>query len=204
MSRSALRVSKHTRRRKEADGLRCYVHIGTGNYHVKTARLYTDLGLLTSNPLITRDVVNLFHYLTGRANAPDCTTILVAPTIMRPRYLELIKREIEHKLAGRPARIVAKMNQLEDPALIEALVKPLAPAYRLTLSSEASAACAPAFPVKRRTSVSVSSLAASSSTRESLILPMVRKITLKMTFSSDLQIGWFAISLSELRWRRRS
>jgi polyphosphate kinase len=107
--------------RKEADGLRCYVHIGTGNYHVKTARLYTDLGLLTSNPLITRDVVNLFHYLTGHASAPECTTILVAPTTMRPRYLELIEREIEHKLAGRPARIVAKMNQLEDPALIEAL-----------------------------------------------------------------------------------
>ena len=107
--------------RKEAGGLRCYVHIGTGNYHVKTARLYTDLGLLTSNPQITRDVVNLFHYLTGHASAPECTTILVAPTTMRPRYLELIKREIEHKLAGRPARIIAKMNQLEDPALIEAL-----------------------------------------------------------------------------------
>jgi polyphosphate kinase len=107
--------------RKEASGLRCYVHIGTGNYHVKTARLYTDLGLLTSSPLITRDVVNLFHYLTGHASAPECSTILVAPTTMRPRYLELIKREIEHKLAGRPARIIAKMNQLEDPELIEAL-----------------------------------------------------------------------------------
>jgi polyphosphate kinase len=107
--------------RKEAGSLRCYVHIGTGNYHVKTARLYTDLGLLTSNPLITRDIVNLFHYLTGHASAPECTTILVAPTTMRPRYLELIKREVEHKLAGRPARIVAKMNQLEDPDLIEAL-----------------------------------------------------------------------------------
>jgi polyphosphate kinase len=107
--------------RKEAAGLRCYVHIGTGNYHVKTARLYTDLGLLTSNPLITRDVVNLFHYLTGHASAPECTTILVAPTTMHARYLELIKREIEHKLTGRPARIIAKMNQLEDPELIEAL-----------------------------------------------------------------------------------
>ena len=65
--------------RKEAGGLRCYAHIGTGNYHVKTARLYADFGLLTCNPLLTRDVVNLFHYLTGHAHAPDCTTLLVAP-----------------------------------------------------------------------------------------------------------------------------
>jgi polyphosphate kinase len=107
--------------RKEADGLRSYAHIGTGNYHVKTARLYTDLGLLTCNPLLTSDVVNLFHYLTGHARAPECSTILVAPSTMRARYLAFIKREIEHKLAGRPARIIAKMNQLEDPQLIEGL-----------------------------------------------------------------------------------
>ena len=107
--------------RKEANGLRCYVHIGTGNYHVKTARLYADLGLMTCDPAITSDVVNLFHYLTGHAHAPDCRSILVAPSTMRPRYLALIKREIEHKLAGRPARIVAKLNQLEDLELISAL-----------------------------------------------------------------------------------
>ena len=70
--------------RKEPGRLRCYAHIGTGNYHVKTARLYADFGLLTCNPLLTRDVVNLFHYLTGHSQAPDCTTLLVAPTTMRP------------------------------------------------------------------------------------------------------------------------
>ena len=107
--------------RKEGNGLRSYVHIGTGNYHVKTARLYTDLGLMTCNPAITHDVVNLFHYLTGHAHSPECTTILVAPSTMRSKYLELIKREMEHKLAGRPARIIAKLNQLEDPELITAL-----------------------------------------------------------------------------------
>ena len=107
--------------RKEEGGLRCYAHIGTGNYHVKTARLYADFGLFTSNPAITRDVVNLFHYLTGHSNAPDCSTILVAPSTMRLRLLELIRRETENKKAGRPARIIAKMNQLEDPAMIEAL-----------------------------------------------------------------------------------
>ena len=107
--------------RKEAGGLRCYVHIGTGNYHVKTARLYADCGLFTCDPLLSHDVVNLFHYLTGHAHAPDCSSLLVAPTTMRPRLLELIQREIENHRAGRPARIVAKMNQLEDPDMIEAL-----------------------------------------------------------------------------------
>jgi len=107
--------------RKEASGLRCYVHIGTGNYHVKTARLYADVGLLTCDPLLTHDVVNLFHYLTGHAHAPKCSALLVAPTTMRPRLLELIQNEIENQRAGRPARIVAKMNRLEDPDIIEGL-----------------------------------------------------------------------------------
>jgi len=109
--------------RKEAGGLRCYVHIGTGNYHVKTARLYSDVGLLTCDPRLTRDVVNLFHYLTGHAHAPECDLLLVAPSSMRPRLLKLIDREIENKHTGKPARIVAKMNQLEDPEIIEALCK---------------------------------------------------------------------------------
>ncbi|MET1082074.1 MAG: polyphosphate kinase 1, partial [Burkholderiales bacterium] len=108
--------------RKEGHGLRCYAHIGTGNYHVKTARLYTDVGLLTLDPAITTDVVNLFHYLTGAASAPTFTKLLVAPMNMRERFLVMIRREIENKLAGRPARIVAKMNQLEDTQLCRALV----------------------------------------------------------------------------------
>jgi polyphosphate kinase len=107
--------------RKEPSGLRSYVHIGTGNYHVRTARLYADLGLLTCNPEITRDVVNLFHYLTGHSSRPDCSVLLVAPVTMRPRLKELIHREIANRRAGLPARIVAKMNQLEDPELIEDL-----------------------------------------------------------------------------------
>jgi polyphosphate kinase len=107
--------------RKEASGLRSYVHIGTGNYHVHTARLYADLGLFTCNPRITQDVVNLFHYLTGHSHAPAITGLLVAPTTMRNRWLELIQREIANKRAHLPARIVAKMNQVEDPELIEAL-----------------------------------------------------------------------------------
>src|SRR6202023_1851784 len=75
--------------RKESSGLRSYVHIGTGNYHVRTARLYADVGMFTTDPAITRDVVNLFHYLTGHSLAPDCTTLLVAPSTMRARFLQL-------------------------------------------------------------------------------------------------------------------
>jgi len=107
--------------RKESNGLRCYVHIGTGNYHVKTARLYADCGLFTCDPRITGDAVNLFHYLTGHADRPNCSTLLVAPLTMRPRLLDLVHRETQNKREGRYARIVAKMNQLEDPEMIEAL-----------------------------------------------------------------------------------
>ena len=107
--------------RKEASGLRCYVHIGTGNYHVKSARLYADVGLLTCDPVLAEDAVNLFHYLTGRSHAPKCVALLVAPLTMRARLLELIDREIHNHGEGRPARIVAKMNQLEDPEMIHAL-----------------------------------------------------------------------------------
>jgi len=107
--------------RREGDGLRSYAHIGTGNYHVKTARMYTDYGLFTCDPSITRDVVNLFHHLTGYSRAPQFEHLLVAPLNMRDRFIGLIDREIEHAKGGRPARIVAKMNQLEDLPVCEAL-----------------------------------------------------------------------------------
>src|SRR5215472_5872270 len=78
--------------RKEAGGLRCYVHLGTGNYNVKTAHLYADVGLLTCDPLITHDVVELFHYLTGHADAPRSSALLVAPTTLRKGLIDLIQR----------------------------------------------------------------------------------------------------------------
>jgi len=107
--------------RKEASGLRSYVHIGTGNYHVRTARLYADIGLFTCDPRLTSDAVSLFHYLTGHSRSPACTSLLVAPTTMRPRLIELVQREISNQRAGKPARIVVKMNQLEDPEMIGVL-----------------------------------------------------------------------------------
>jgi len=109
--------------RSEADGVRCYAHIATGNYHIKTAGLYADLGLLTCDPILTADVVELFHSLTGGSKKRAYAKLLVAPVNMRERFLALIDREIAHCQAGRPARIIAKMNQLEDRAMCQALVR---------------------------------------------------------------------------------
>ena len=112
--------------RKEDSGMRCYAHIATGNYHTRTARLYEDVGLLTADPAITGDIVTLFHFLTGRSRTPSFSTLLVAPMNMRARFIELIEREIENHQAGRPARIICKMNQLEDPEICAAALTRLA------------------------------------------------------------------------------
>lgn len=109
--------------RKEGARLCCYAHVGTGNYHVKTARLYTDVGLLTCDPEITRDVVALFHHLTGRSTHPSFGSLLVAPFNMRDRFRAMIEREAAHQRAGRPACIIAKMNQVEDIELALALAE---------------------------------------------------------------------------------
>ena len=109
--------------RREGSGLRRYVHIGTGNYNSKTARLYTDLGLLTSRPEIGADVTDLFNVLTGLSRQRQFRRLLVAPDTLRPRVLDLIEREIGHALAGRGGRIVFKINAIVDPACIEALYR---------------------------------------------------------------------------------
>jgi len=107
--------------RDEPDGLRTYCHIGTGNYNSRTAQLYTDLGLFTCNPRMTEDVIDLFHYLTGRSMKRDYHKLLVAPVNMRERMISKIRREVEHARAGKEARITAKMNALQDPRIIEEL-----------------------------------------------------------------------------------
>ncbi len=104
--------------REEGEGLQRYVHIGTGNYHSGTARLYTDIGLFTADRVLCDDVSHLFNTLTGYSRFDQYRKLLVAPKTMRRRFLELINREIDHARAGRPARISAKMNQLEDPKII--------------------------------------------------------------------------------------
>lgn len=107
--------------RKELEGIRCYAHLATGNYHAKTANLYTDVGLFTSKSEYTSELVHFFNYLTGRSLKDDYQTLLVAPLNMNERFISMIRREIEHKKAGRPARIVAKMNSLEDRFIIQSL-----------------------------------------------------------------------------------
>jgi polyphosphate kinase len=108
--------------RRDEDGVtRRYCHLGTGNYNPKTARFYTDLSLLTSDPQITERVHMVFNYLTAHAEMDDYRPLFVAPLTMAESFLGLIRRETEHARAGRPAHIVAKMNSLLEPSVIEAL-----------------------------------------------------------------------------------
>jgi polyphosphate kinase len=108
--------------RHDEDGVtRRYCHLGTGNYNPETARFYTDLSLLTSDPQFAERVHMVFNYLTAHAEIDDYSPLLVAPLTMAESFLRLIRREQEHAQAGRPAHIVAKMNALLEPSIIQAL-----------------------------------------------------------------------------------
>ena len=107
--------------RREADGIRRYVHIGTGNYNTKTARTYTDIGLFSASPSIGADLTDLFNSLTGFSRQRVYRKLLVAPGNMRDRFIELIANETAAARDGRPARIIAKLNALVDPGIIAAL-----------------------------------------------------------------------------------
>jgi polyphosphate kinase len=107
--------------RREADGIRRYSHIGSGNYNSKTARVYTDLGLLTSSPSIGADLTDLFNALTGFSRQSEYRNLLVAPHNMRQRFTEMIKREADLARKGKKGRIIAKMNSLVDPEIIQHL-----------------------------------------------------------------------------------
>src|SRR5690606_20816355 len=101
--------------------IRRYVHIGTGNYHPKTARIYEDLGLLTADPEVAEDVNHLFNTLSGYSVGSDYRRLLVAPQWLRAGIVARIEREIEHHRAGRPARIRMKMNSVVDETVIDLL-----------------------------------------------------------------------------------
>lgn len=108
--------------RRDPDGeIRRYAHLGTGNYNPDTARFYTDLSLLTADPEITAGVHNVFNYLTAHSESDDYAPLFVAPLTLAERFMQLIHRETEHARAGRPARIIAKMNSLLERSVIEAL-----------------------------------------------------------------------------------
>ncbi len=107
--------------RKEKNRLRTYFHIGTGNYNSKTSKTYTDFGLLSCQPELGQDLIELFNYLTGFAKQQSYRKLLVAPVTLRSGIEKLIKREINYAKNGLPAKIIAKMNSLVDPEIIKSL-----------------------------------------------------------------------------------
>ncbi|MBV9102425.1 MAG: polyphosphate kinase 1 [Candidatus Eremiobacteraeota bacterium] len=109
--------------RDEADGIRRYVHFGTGNYNERTARLYTDLSMFTCRPELGADVTHLFNALTGFSKAAHYDELLVAPVTLRAGFMDLIERETEHALAGRASGITAKINALSDAETVRALYR---------------------------------------------------------------------------------
>jgi len=109
--------------REEDDGVSLYSHVATGNYHSETAKGYVDLGLLTADRDIGQDLVTVFNFFTGPSLDEEFRKLLVAPVTMRERFTDLIRREADHARAGRPARIVAKMNALEDPDIVAELYR---------------------------------------------------------------------------------
>jgi polyphosphate kinase len=132
--------------RREADGIRRYVHVGSGNYNSKTARLYTDVGLFTCSPSLGADLSDLFNLLTGFSRQRYYRKLLVAPANMRARFIELIDREAELARAGQPARIIAKMNALVDPEIIEAVYRASQAGVRVDLIVRGICCLRPAVP----------------------------------------------------------
>jgi polyphosphate kinase len=132
--------------RTEAGRPHAYCHIGTGNYHAKTARLYTDVGLLTCEPEVTADVVNLFHYLTGYAPDQQYRRLIVAPRDMRLAFVERIRREVRAQRRNGNGRIIAKVNALDDAALMEELYRASQAGVRIDLIVRGHCSLRPGLP----------------------------------------------------------
>lgn len=119
--------------RRESDGLRCYAHLGTGNYNPRTAQLYTDIGILTCDPGLCDDVVSVFNFLTGRSQKRDYKELIIAPHAMRDRFVEMIDHEIAIARSGGQGRLIAKMNSFEDPTMMQKLYEASQAGVRITL-----------------------------------------------------------------------
>ncbi|MCU0770820.1 MAG: polyphosphate kinase 1 [Verrucomicrobia bacterium] len=132
--------------RRDDDGIRRYVHLGTGNYNPSTARLYTDLGLLTCKSEFGEDVTNLFNLLTGICQYQGSHKLLVAPFDLQKRILEHIEREIAHARQGLPSRIMAKLNSLVDPVVIAALYRASQAGVRIDLIVRGTCCLRPGWP----------------------------------------------------------
>ncbi len=132
--------------RREGDGVRHYVHIGTGNYNPKTARIYTDLGLFTADPEIGADIAEMFNSLTGYARPRRYRTVLVAPFNLQKGLLEEVERTIEAHSPSKPARIRMKMNSLLDPICIRALYRASQAGVDVQLNTRGICALRPGVP----------------------------------------------------------
>ncbi len=132
--------------REEEGETRRYAHVGTGNYHTGTARIYEDLGILTGHPEICEDVSAVFNELTGALGAQRYHRMLVAPDTMRARFVELIRREVEHARAGRASGIYAKLNQLQDREVIHELYHASRAGVPITLNVRGLCCLRPGLP----------------------------------------------------------
>ncbi|MBD5096611.1 MAG: RNA degradosome polyphosphate kinase [Lachnospiraceae bacterium] len=119
--------------RREEEGIKRYVHLGTGNYNDVTAKLYTDMGMLTASDAIGEDATAVFNMLSGYSEPPSWNKLLVAPIWMKDKFVSLINREAENAKMGKEARIVAKMNSLCDPVIIKALYEASAAGVKIEL-----------------------------------------------------------------------
>ncbi|MGN0350471.1 MAG: RNA degradosome polyphosphate kinase [Roseburia sp.] len=119
--------------RKEEDGIRRYVHLGTGNYNDSTAKLYTDCGIFTCQESIGEDATAVFNMLSGYSEPLSWNELVVAPIWLRSKFMKLIEREMKHAKEGRPAKIIAKMNSLCDAGIIEALYKAASAGVKIQL-----------------------------------------------------------------------
>ncbi len=132
--------------RREEDGLRRYVHLSTGNYNPQTARLYTDLGLFTCNPDFAEDASALFNYLTGYGELPQWRKLVVAPSRLQAFFLEKFEQEIRFQESGKGGRIIAKMNGLLEPAVVQGLYRASQAGVRIDLICRGICALRPGIP----------------------------------------------------------
>jgi polyphosphate kinase len=132
--------------RNEADGVRRYVHIGTGNYSRATSQVYTDVGLFTANPRVVDDVSEVFNALTGYTRRQDYNELLVAPMGLRTKIVALLEREMTHAQAGRPAHVIIKCNAVTDPAIVRALYRASQAGVRIDMIVRGVCALRPGIP----------------------------------------------------------
>ncbi|HLJ92897.1 MAG TPA: polyphosphate kinase 1, partial [Gemmataceae bacterium] len=132
--------------RREEDGIRRYVHLSTGNYNPQTARIYTDLGYFTCNPDFCEDVSALFNYLTGYCELPQWRKLVVAPSRMQSFMIERIEQEAANQRAGRTGRIIAKINGILEPAIVQALYRASQAGVRIDLICRGICALRTAIP----------------------------------------------------------